>query len=174
MCKGERREPKLHAMNQHGVQLGDKVPLWGGFTGAGEFTLRLWTPTPKMNKAEWAKHAPALRRAAMQTPGATLKTWHDDEGFLINPAVYRKHGLQSVRFPPCSDDLNPIETVWAKLRRDLASREFEDLRSGKVISKTAFKQRVAQLLISYSLAGPGEQHSFLEQLVRGMPRRLAK
>ena len=159
MCKGERLDPKLHTMNPYGVQLGDKVPLWGGFTGAGEFTLRLWTPTPKMNKAEWAKHAPALRRAAMQTPGATSKMWHDNEGFLMNPAVYRKHGLQSVRFPPCSGDLNPIETVWARLRLDLSKREMEDLRVGKHLTVAQYRQRVAHLLNSYSVPLQGQSYS---------------
>ena len=90
------------------------------------------------------------------------------------PKEYRRAGLTSISFPPNSGDLNPIETVWAKLRGDLAVREFEDLRCDKIISKTAFKQRVSQLLTSYSLAGPGEKHCFLEKLVRGMPKRLEK
>ena len=50
-----------------------------------------------------------------------------------------------IRDRPNSGDLNPIETAWAELRKDLAEREFEDLKTGKVISKTAFKQRVSQL-----------------------------
>ena len=29
-----------------------------------------------------------------------------------------------------SGDLNPIETVWARLRRDLAVREMADLKAG--------------------------------------------
>ena len=103
-----------------------------------------------------------------------MKMWHDNEKFLQMPQEYKKAGLTSMNFPPNSGDLNPIETVWAKLRKDLAAREFEDLKSDKIISKTAFKQRVAQLLNSYSLKGPGEQQSYLERLVRGMPKRLAK
>ena len=31
----------LHTYNRYGVQLGEKVPLWGGFTGHGKFTLNL-------------------------------------------------------------------------------------------------------------------------------------
>ena len=150
------------------------MPLWGGFTGAGEFTLRLWTPTPKMTKVDWARHAPALRRAAMQTPGASSKMWHDNERFLINPPVYRDHGLQSVRFPPSSGDLNPIENVWAHLRRDLSSREMDDLRVGKYLTVAQYRQRVAQLLNSYAVPVQGQTHSFLQRLVHGMPRRLAK
>ena len=77
-----------------------------------------------------------------------------------------------MNFPPNSGDLNPIETVWAQLRKDLAIKEFEDLKTGKVISKTMFKTRVAKLLTSYSIAGPGEQLSYLERLVQGMPKRM--
>ena len=174
MRKGERLDPELHTLNRYGVQLGDKVPLWGGFTGAGEFTLRLWTPKPKMNKAEWARHAPALRRATMRTPGACSKIWHDNEGFLLNLQVYRKNGMQSVRFPPCSGDLNPIETVWARLRADLNKREMEDLHAGRHSTVTQYRQRVAQLLTSYTVPTEGQEYSFLQRLVRGMPRRLAK
>ena len=62
---------------------------------------------------------------------------------LCQPEKYKAEGLQLQRFPPNSGDLNPIETVWAWLCRDLAKRE---------------------LL--------GEVHSRLEKLVRGMPKRL--
>ena len=127
-----------------------------------------------MSKVEWARHATALRRATQRTPGALSKIWHDNEGFLLNPLVYRKNGMQSVRFPPCSGDLNPIETVWARLRMDLNKREMEDLHTGKQITAAHYKQRVAQLLTSYTVPPPGQTHSFLQRLVRGMPRRLAK
>ena len=100
--------------------------------------------------------------------------WHDNERFLINPPVYRDHGLQSVRFPPSSGDLNPIDNVWAHLRRDLSSREMDDLRVGKYLTVAQYRQRVAQLLNSYAVPVQGQTHSFLQRLVHGMPRRLAK
>ena len=103
-----------------------------------------------------------------------MKMWHDNEKFIQAPKEYKKAGLTSINFPPNNGDLNPIETVWAELRKDLAVREFEDLKAGKVISVTAFKQRVAQLLTSYSIPGQGEQHSYLQKLVRGMPAGLEK
>ena len=100
--------------------------------------------------------------------------WHDNEGFLQHPSAYKKAGLVSMRFPPNSGDINPIETVWSELRKDLALREFEDLKSNKVISVTSFKQRVSQILTSYSTPGPGQKYSYLQKLARGMPKRLAK
>ena len=100
--------------------------------------------------------------------------WFDNETFLKIDSEYHQSGLAAVRFPPNSGDFNPIETVWARLRRDLAKREFEDLKVGKVITVKQFRQRCSQLLTSYGLKGPGEQYSYLEKLVRGMPARLAK
>ena len=178
MKKKEAMDPALHTFNRYGVQMGTKVPLWGGFTGDGKFSLKLWTDKPKMKMEEWAQHVGKLKRAADQSGHSggvkKLKTRHDNERLLQQPKEYKKAGLVSINFPPNSGDLNPIETVWAKLRKDLAAREFEDLRLGKVISTTVFKQRVSQLLHSYSMAGPGEKHSFLEKLVQGMPKRLQK
>ena len=100
--------------------------------------------------------------------------WHDNEKFIQAPKEYKKAGLVSINFPSNSGDLNPIQTVWAELRKDLATSKFEDLKSGNLISITAFKQRVAQLLTSYSFPGPGQQHSYLERVVRGMPKRLER
>ena len=99
--------------------------------------------------------------------------WHDNEKFLLCPDTYRRSGLVQVRFPPNSGDLNPIETVWAWLRRDLAAREQEDLAAGHVLTVAKFRKRVAQLLNSYGTRSGGKSVSSLQKLVRGMPKRLA-
>ena len=177
MRRGERMDPNLHTHNRYGIQLGEKVPLWGGFTGSGEFTLRLWTPTPKMNKSAWAKLVPALGRAAMPPQLASQRTanvWHDNETFLNQPSVYRKYGMSSVKFPPNSGDLNPIETVWARLRRDLAVREMADLNAGRCLSVSQYKCRASQILTSYNVPQSGKSMSYLSRLLQGMPRRLSK
>ena len=73
-----------------------------------------------------------------------------------------------------SGNLNPIETVWAWLRRDLAKREQSDDIARGEISIRQFRQRAAQLLQSYGEKETGQKHSPLEKLVRGMPKRLRK
>ena len=100
--------------------------------------------------------------------------WLDNEGFLKVDNEYHKHGLTAMRFPPGSGDLNPVENVWAQLRKDLAEREFEDLKNDKVITTVQFKQRASQLLTSYGYAKPGKKYSYLENLIRGMPKRLQR
>ena len=153
------------------------MPLWVGFSGDGEFNLRLWTSTPKMTRAEWTQKIPALKRAAMtplQSGGSRMKIWHDNEGFLLVPSEYKRYGLQSMRFPPNSGDLNPIETVWARLRYDLAKREREDLTQGRELSAQQFKQRVSQILTAYTKRKEGERFNYYQRLLRSMPTRLAK
>ena len=62
----------------------------------------------------------------------------------------RAFGLQLVNFRPNSGDLNPIQTVWARLRRDLALREMQDLQDLVVLTDAQYRQRAAQVLPSYS------------------------
>ena len=100
--------------------------------------------------------------------------WCDGEKSLKVDSTYRKHNLVAINFPPASPDFNPIETVWSWLRKDLAKREFEDLKHDTIITTQQFRQRVSQILNSYGLKGPGEQYSSLEKLVRGIPARLMK
>ena len=86
-----------------------------------------------------------------------------DDGFLVprNPLkLVARHVAASnghlPKYPNPSGDLNPIEIVWARLRKDLAIREFEDLQDDKVITTLQFKQRVSQLLTSYGCVRPGK------------------
>ena len=55
-----------------------------------------------------------------------------------------------------------------------STAQFEAVKHDKTITAHQFKQRVAQILFSYSLKGPGEEHSYLERVVRGMPARLLR
>ena len=70
--------------------------------------------------------------------------------------------------------MNPIENVWAWLRRDLAKREMEDLKAGRVLTDQQFKQRCSQILNSYCVPKEGEKYSRIQKLIRGMPGRLRK
>ena len=167
---GEALDNSLHTYNRYGVQLGEKVPLWGGFTGQGKFTLKLWTERPKLDKQLWAGHIGAGEKRAAS--GRTI--WHDNEKFLKQPQVYASHGLTMKCFPPNSGDLNPIETVWVWLRAELARREMSDLDTGKTISVQQFRQRASQILQSFEVPRPGERVSRLERLIAGMPKRLAQ
>ena len=181
MRRTEKFSREVQTFNRYGVQLGVKVPLWGGFTGNGHFALRLWTRTSKMKKDEWAALVPSLRKAIhladVPRPGhaqCAYKVWQDNEGFLQQAKVYKRHGLQLVNFPPNSGDLNPIETVWARLRKDLAVREMQDLQDGVVLSGAQFRQRAAQVLSTYGQPGDDGADSYLEKLIAGMPKRLRK
>ena len=166
--RGESLDNELHTYNRYGVQLGDKVPLWGGFTGSGLFTLKLWTPKPKLDTPTWPHHiGKSVKRAA-----SGRYVWHDNEAFLKQPSVYADNGLTMKCFPPSSGGLNPIETVWAWLRRELAKREMADLDEGRTLTVSQFRHRAAQILHSFEARRPGERSSRLDKLSDGIPQRL--
>ena len=134
-----------------------------------------------MKKEEWAAYVPHLKGAidsaeARDPERSTkiAKVWHDNEKFLLQPKLYKSCGMQLVRLLKGSGDPNPIETVWAWLRRDLGRRELVDLTNRTVLTVPQFRARAAQLLQSYSIQEPKDGLSPLQRLVRGMPRRLAK
>lgn len=77
-------------------------------------------------QAAWLRHSCASNIKVVGVK--KLKMRHDNEKFIQAPKEYKKAGLTSINFPPNSGDLNPIETVWAELRKDLVVKEFEDLK----------------------------------------------
>ena len=176
--RGERLDNDVHTFNRYGIQLGTKVPLWGGFSGNGRFILRLWTPQPKMTMDDWATLIPEIKAAVDDAygddPVPRPKVWHDNERFLLQPDVYAENGLHLFRFPPNSGDLNPIETVWAWLRKDLAKREITDLAARRFLTPAQFRQRAAQILNSYATPGKDGKPSRLQKLILGMPKRLQR
>ena len=158
-----------------------KVPLWGGFSGNGKFCFKLWTETAKLNKEIWADHVSKTLKPAIedvwvdeQHQRVTPQVWHDNEGFLKQPDIYKACGLRMVAFPPNSGDLNPIENAWAELRKELAKREMADMDAGKYLTVAQYRARASQILHSFSVPTPGGRNSYLQRLVRGMPKRLAR
>ena len=154
---GEALNNDLHTYNRYGVQLNRKVPLWGGFTGKGDFAFRLWSENLKLDSDIWAHHiGDAVKRAA-----SGRNIWHDNEKLLKQPRVYARHGLTMQCFPPANGDLNPIENVWAKLRAELASREMADIQAQRTLTRAQFRQRVSQILRDMSVPKRGDVHMYI-------------
>ena len=65
---------------------------------------------------------------------------------LIRP-LYTKMRIRLMHIPARSPDLNPIESFWSWLRRELRRRDLEDLRLKKPpLNKTQYMQRVRAVL----------------------------
>ena len=101
----------------------------------------------------------------------------DPWGAVMHPVPlcrFAAGGIPAGLLTGLSPILNPIETGWAALRKELAIREQKDLAEGNVISTAQFRQRVAQILKAWSVPAQGEQFNYFQKLLRGMPRRLAR
>jgi transposase len=99
-----------------------KISLWGAFSAHGMSAPYLFDDN--MN----ARTLCDVFRTTM-LPGA-LSTWPDQQWFLLQDnAPYHKaeltqtwlftRGVDCINFPPFSPDLNPIENLWAQLKRNV-------------------------------------------------------
>ena len=130
------------------------VPLWGGLSEGG-FALVAFHCARKFTSGEWcrevrrgklAKAIQSLEPIKREGPWTVLR---DNESFLHTAAskrAMREAGIVTWRVPASSPDLNPVEKMWAWLRR---KKDCEDLRRRRPpIGRTAFKARVRSMLSS--------------------------
>ena len=83
--------------------------------------------------------------------------WHvlcDNESFLDAAPCAKAHTLKRIKLwhiPPRSPDLNPVEQVWAHLKRKLRAMDLADAVAQRpLLGKTAYKLRVRRLVRSRS------------------------
>ena len=100
-----------------------------------------------------------------------LRTDRRTRGEEKNSPRKRQQGFSAANNAFIKASCCEVRATW---RKDLAIREFEDLKNDKVITTAQFKQRVSQILTSYGYVHPGQKYSYLETLLRGMPKRLVK
>ena len=74
----------------------------------------------------------------------------DNESFLSAKLVrplYKQRRIRMLHMTARSPDLNPIESFWGWLRRELRRRDLEDLRLKRApLNKAEYEQRVKQVL----------------------------
>ena len=133
------------------------VPLWGGLSEGG-FAVVAFHKARKFTTAEWCREVrrDKLRKAIRSlNPVKRNGPWTvlcDNEAFLHTPRSRRAMmdvGVRIWRMPASSPDLNPVEKMWAWLRRKIRAKDAEDLRKRRLpIGRTAFKARVRSILAS--------------------------
>lgn len=131
--------------------------------------MKLWTQKQKLDKESWASYIKSVVQPAASGPNM----WHDNGNFIKQPGVYSEQGLVMKNFPPNCGDLNPIENVWADLRKELSRREVEDMDAKRHLTVDQFRQKAAQILHSYTIPKPGRAKSRLQKYIAGMPKGLA-
>jgi len=107
---------------------------------------------------------PAARH--FQQDNATPHTAKKTQSFLDSLAT--KYGLTIMHWPPNSPDMNPIEHIWAHIKREL-HRRFPDTASLSGAAETirvTLRQRVLEVWWDIG-------RDLLDSLVESMPRRVA-
>ena len=116
----------------------------------------------KLTGVEWAEivNSGKLEKAIRALkPVKAAGPWHvlcDGEGTLQtreSQAAHARIGVNLWVVPASSPDLNPVEQMWAWLRRELRRMDRDDLQAKRpAIDRTAFKARVRSLLATKKAA----------------------
>ena len=135
----------------HQVPLDRAIPMWGGISQHG-FAKVFFHPTKKVSTEEWVETVTkgslkgALEELNPQKPNGPWTILCDGEKFLhagSSQDAYRKDRISTMKIPPRSPDLNPVEQYWSWLRRKLISMDLQDLaQKRRTLSKFAYKQRI--------------------------------
>jgi transposase len=107
-----------------------KISVWGSFSAAGVGPMQIIDTTMTSRELTDIFEKKLL-------PGA-LQIWPQGSWFLLQDnAPYHasnetkrwlhNHGVSCIDFPPYSPDLNPIENLWAYLKRRIESRFPKDI-----------------------------------------------
>ena len=155
----ETLNPKLDGHDEYGKQanIARCVPLWGACS-VGGFGIFTFHKRKKISQDEWLKvqRSGALKKVVQYlNPDNKRGPWTllcDNEGFLEAKAVrqeYIKQKIKRVHVPPHSPDLNPVEKVWAHLRKHLRAMDLKDaIKKTTPLGKTAYRERLRRVLKS--------------------------
>ena len=138
------------------VPLKRAVPLWGAISSHG-FHEIAYHKARKLNNEEWCddvlkagKFTKAMRVLQPGRRHRIRRVLCDSESFLEVKQCrdfYKKNNIKLVHIPSHSPDLNPIESFWGWLKKELRRRDLEDLRQKRPpLGKTAYKRRVKNIL----------------------------
>jgi transposase len=120
-----------------------KIGIWACFTSQGVGELRIFDDT-----MDTRLYTDTMQR--LMKPCA-LRFWPNGEWFYLHDnssyhGSHRSHewfhnnGVSLIELPPHSPDLNPIENLWADLKRRIESRNARDIANLKEIITDEWKK----------------------------------
>ena len=158
--RGEAGTEKLAGDDPYPQQIPQAriVPLWGGLSEGGFSVITFHKKRRLTSRGVVSCRPPGQVDCshscfgAQQGADGPWKVLAENESFLHTAASSRAladEGITLWRTPPGSPDLNPIEKMWAWLRRRLREKHREDLRRKRpVLGRMAFQARVRAVLAS--------------------------
>lgn len=153
-----RKEVRVFSRRNFG---GGSLMVWGAFSALGKLSLDF--PSTRMNSEEYQRvmqnHLlPFVRKfqshpLIYQQDNAPVHTSRSSLDW------FARSGIDLLKWPSCSPDLNPMENLWGIIVRRVyaENRQFDSVGELKAAINEAWK---------------GIEHSVLQNLIGSMPNRL--
>src|SRR5262249_55954312 len=116
-----------------------KCFFWGAISVHGTIRFHLWD-NQNLDGAlyRWIIRAKLLRQANKKM-GKCWRFQHDNDPKHTANATKEEHGIEVLNWPPNSPDLNPIENLWAWMKRKVEEGERRMMMEGKLVGPAEFR-----------------------------------
>ena len=105
-----------------------KINWWGAFSSNGKCILNFFKENMSNTIYEniLEDYMPELKRIGKNEVLALMDN-HPVHKSLNSPKFYKEKDIKVIDFPPYSPDLNPIENIWGKIKKQIMKKEYQTL-----------------------------------------------
>ena len=105
-----------------------KINWWGAFSSNGKCILNFFKENMSNTIYEniLEDYMPELKRIG-KNEVLVLMDNHPVHKSLNSLKFYKEKGIKVIDFPPYSPDLNPIENIWGKIKKQIMKKEYQTL-----------------------------------------------
>ena len=105
-----------------------KINWWGAFSSNGKCILNFFQKNMSntINENILEDYMPEWNRIG-KNEVLVLVDDHPVHKSLNNLKFYKEKGIKVIDFPPYSPDLNPIENIWGKIKKQIMKKEYQTL-----------------------------------------------
>jgi transposase len=118
--------------------LNAKIGAWAAFSSHGTLPIELYQGTMNMVRLKAVFKKNLIRPAAAQFSGQPIRLLQDNAKYHIGHAIHQwlfNNGVDEVKIPTYSPDLNPMENMFSILKHNIEARNPKNIETLQEIAK---------------------------------------
>ena len=115
-----------------------KIGAWAAFSSHGTLPIELYQGTMNMVRLKAVFKKNLIRPAAAQFSGQPIRLLQDNAKYHIGHAIHQwlfNNGVDEVKIPTYSPDLNPMENMFSILKHNIEARNPKNIETLQEIAK---------------------------------------
>ena len=122
-----------------------KIGAWAAFSSHGTLPIELYQGTMNMVRLKAVFKKNLIRPAAAQFSGQPIRLLQDNAKYHTGHAIHQwlfNNGVDEVKIPTYSPDLNPMENMFSILKHNIEARNPKNIETLQEIAKDEWAKSV--------------------------------